>query len=100
MLIGVASPMSASADLSGKKLAFLSVFDKQGLEPLARDLSEKYGYTLLSTGGTLKFLQARGIPAIETSEITGFDELLGGRVKSLHPEIFAGILAQAADREQ
>jgi phosphoribosylaminoimidazolecarboxamide formyltransferase/IMP cyclohydrolase len=85
--------------LAGQKVAFLSVFDKKNLEPLARTLVEKYGYILLSTGGTKKYLDERGIPAIESSEITGFDELLGGRVKSLHPEIFAAILAQASDRE-
>jgi phosphoribosylaminoimidazolecarboxamide formyltransferase/IMP cyclohydrolase len=85
--------------LSGKKIAFISVFDKQGLEPLARALTEQYGYVLLSTGGTKKYLDERNIPAIESSEITGFDELLGGRVKSLHPEIFAGILAESNDRE-
>lgn len=82
----------------GKKVAFISVFDKQGLEPLARVLSEEYGYVILSTGGTKKYLDERKIPAIESSEITGFGELLGGRVKSLHPEIFAGILAESQDR--
>ncbi len=87
------------SSLNGKKVAFISVFDKKGLEPLARALSEQYGYVLLSTGGTKKYLDERNIPAIESSEITGFDELLGGRVKSLHPEIFAGILAEAQDRE-
>lgn len=86
--------------LSGKKLAFISVFDKTDLEPLAKALVEQYGYTLLATGGTKKALDERHIPALETSEITGFDELLGGRVKSLHPEIFAGILAQATDRAE
>ncbi len=84
---------------AGKKVAFISVFDKQGLEPLARALSERYGYVILSTGGTKKFLDEHNIPAIESAEITGFGELLGGRVKSLHPEIFAGILAEAPDRE-
>ncbi len=83
---------------AGKKVAFMSVFDKQGLEPLARALSEQHGYVILSTGGTKKYLEARNIPAVESSEITGFDELLGGRVKSLHPEIFAGILAESKDR--
>jgi len=87
------------ASLTGKKIAFISVFDKQKLEPLARTLVEKYGYVLLSTGGTKKYLDERNIPAIESSEITGFDELLGGRVKSLHPEIFAGILAEEKDRQ-
>ncbi|HEY9747004.1 MAG TPA: bifunctional phosphoribosylaminoimidazolecarboxamide formyltransferase/IMP cyclohydrolase [Oculatellaceae cyanobacterium] len=84
--------------LAGKKVAFLSVFNKQGLEPLARTLVEQYGYVLLSTGGTKKYLAERNLPVIESSEITGFDELLGGRVKSLHPEIFAGILAEEKDR--
>jgi phosphoribosylaminoimidazolecarboxamide formyltransferase / IMP cyclohydrolase len=87
------------ARLSGKKLAFISVFDKQGLEPLAKALTEQYGYILLSTGGTKKYLADRNIPVIESSEVTGFDELLGGRVKSLHPEIFAGILAEEKDRK-
>jgi phosphoribosylaminoimidazolecarboxamide formyltransferase/IMP cyclohydrolase len=77
-----------------QKIAFISVFDKTGLEPVARALVENYNYQLLSTGGTKKFLEEKGIPVIETSQITGFDELLGGRVKSLHPEIFAGILAE------
>lgn len=87
------------SSLNGKKIAFISVFDKQGLEPVAKALVEQYDYVLLSTGGTKKYLDERNIPAIESSEITGFDELLGGRVKSLHPEIFAGILAEAADRD-
>src|SRR5688572_5249520 len=84
--------------LAGKKVAFISVFNKQGLEPLAKALTEQYGYVLLSTGGTRKYLADRNIPVIESSEVTGFDELLGGRVKSLHPEIFAGILAEENDR--
>jgi phosphoribosylaminoimidazolecarboxamide formyltransferase/IMP cyclohydrolase len=87
------------SSLTGRKIAFISVFDKQNLEPLARALVEKYNYVILSTGGTKKYLDERNIPAIESSEITGFDELLGGRVKSLHPEIFAGILAEEKDRQ-
>jgi phosphoribosylaminoimidazolecarboxamide formyltransferase/IMP cyclohydrolase len=86
------------ASLTGKKIAFISVFDKQKLEPLARTLVEKYNYVLVSTGGTKKYLDERQIPVLESSEITGFEELLGGRVKSLHPEIFAGILAEEKDR--
>lgn len=86
------------AALANRKIAFVSVFDKQGIEPLARTLVEQYGYALLSTGGTYKLLTEKGIPAIETSELTGFAELLGGRVKSLHPTIFAGILAEEKDR--
>jgi phosphoribosylaminoimidazolecarboxamide formyltransferase/IMP cyclohydrolase len=80
-----------------QRVAFLSVFDKTGLEPFARTLVEQFGYALLSTGGTYKYLTERGIPVQESSEITGFEELLGGRVKSLHPTIFAGILAERHD---
>jgi len=74
--------------------AFISVYDKTGLEPLAKALVDVYGYTLLSTGGTYTFLTEKGIGAIESSTVTGFNDLLEGRVKSLHPHIFAGILAQ------
>lgn len=80
--------------VKGKKLAFISVFEKTGLDTLAKALVDDYGYAILSTGGTYKFLLDKNIPAIETSEITGFEELLGGRVKSLHPAIFAAILAE------
>lgn len=76
------------------KRAFISVFDKTGLEPLARTLVEQHGYEILATGGTKAYLAERNIPVREASEITGFEELLGGRVKSLHPEIFAAILAE------
>jgi phosphoribosylaminoimidazolecarboxamide formyltransferase / IMP cyclohydrolase len=85
--------------LTNKPVAFISVFDKSGLEPLAKALVEQYGYRLISTGGTRKFLDEKQIPSIESSEITGFEALLGGRVKSLHPEIFAGILAESQDRQ-
>lgn len=76
------------------KRAFISVFDKANLEPLAKALVEQYGYELLATGGTYQFLKDKGLSVQDTSDITGFTELLGGRVKSLHPEIFAGILAE------
>ena len=75
------------------KAAFLSVFDKRGIEKIATVLSQN-GYHLLSTGGTKTYLQEKGFEVTESSEITGFGELLGGRVKSLHPTIFAGILAE------
>ncbi len=58
---------------------------------------EVYGYELISTPPTRRYLEEQGIPSIESSEITGFGELIGGRVKSLHPEIFAGILAKRDD---
>jgi phosphoribosylaminoimidazolecarboxamide formyltransferase/IMP cyclohydrolase len=81
------------------KRAFISVFDKSNLEPLAKALITQYGYELLATGGTYQFLKDKGLPVQDTSDITGFTELLGGRVKSLHPEIFAAILAERSKPE-
>jgi len=81
--------------------ALISVYDKIGLEEFARGLSE-LGIKIISTGGTAKFLRKRGIPVEEISEVTKFPEILGGRVKTLHPAIHAGILARrdnAADME-
>lgn len=71
--------------------ALLSVSDKQGLAPLAARLAAA-GYQLVSTGGTFKALQAAGIPVTYVSEITGFPEILDGRVKTLHPAVHGGIL--------
>ena len=72
--------------------ALLSVSDKTGLTELARGLAE-LGVELLSTGGTQKHLVAAGLPVIAVSDVTGFPELLDGRVKTLHPRIHGGILA-------
>ncbi len=77
---------------SAKKRAYISVFDKSGIETAAKNLQES-GYEIISTGNTFKYLKEKGIEAVESSSITGFNELLSGKVKSLHPEIFAGILA-------
>ena len=74
--------------------AIISVFDKTGIVEFAKELSGKYGYEVVSTGGTYKLLEENGVEATEVSEVTGFPELLGGRVKSLHPKIHAGILAR------
>ena len=72
------------------------MFDKTGLEELARGLV-RLGIAIVSTGGTLKFLEEKGIPVTAVSGVTGFPEILDGRVKTLHPRIHAGILA---NREQ
>ncbi len=72
--------------------ALISVFDKDGLEEFARGLSAM-GIEILSTGGTMKFLQAAGIPVVPVSDVTDHPEILGGRVKTLHPRIHGGILA-------
>ena len=74
------------------KRALLSVTDKTGLVDLARFLVEK-GVELVSTGGTEKALKQAGLPVTPVSEVTGFPEILNGRVKTLHPSIHGGILA-------
>jgi phosphoribosylaminoimidazolecarboxamide formyltransferase / IMP cyclohydrolase len=72
--------------------ALLSVFDKTGLEELGRGLS-RLGFEIVSTGGTLQFLEEKEIPVVKVSDVTGFPEILDGRVKTLHPRIHGGILA-------
>jgi phosphoribosylaminoimidazolecarboxamide formyltransferase/IMP cyclohydrolase len=73
--------------------ALLSVYDKSGIEPFARELVD-LGWELISTGGTLTALQAAGIPVTKVADITGFPEILDGRVKTLHPRIHGGLLAR------
>ena len=76
--------------------AILSVTDKSGLVDLATFLTSR-GVELVSTGGTQKALEAAGLPVTAVSTVTGFPEILGGRVKTLHPKIHAGILASKDD---
>lgn len=73
--------------------ALISVSDKSGVLELARQLS-KQGVEIVSTGGTRRKLTEGGVPVIGVSELTGFPEILDGRVKTLHPRIHAGLLAQ------
>ena len=75
------------------KRALLAVYDKSGLVELARKLRE-YEIELISTGGTMKALRAEGIDVKSVSDITGFPEILDGRVKTLHPKVHGGILAR------
>jgi phosphoribosylaminoimidazolecarboxamide formyltransferase/IMP cyclohydrolase len=72
--------------------ALVSVFDKTGLDELARGLT-RLGIEIVSTGGTLKSLQEKGIPVVAVADVTGFPEILDGRVKTLHPKIHGGVLA-------
>ncbi len=74
------------------KRALISVSDKTGIVELAKEL-KKYGVEIISTGGTAKKLRSAGIKVKDIAKITGFPELLDGRVKTLHPKIFAGLLA-------
>ena len=81
-----------------KPQSLLSVSDKRGLEAFARGLTA-LGFEIVSTGGTAQALRFAGIQVREVSELTGTPEVLGGRVKTLHPKIFAGILADLDDPE-
>ena len=74
--------------------ALLSVSDKTGLVDFARELVTKWSVELIATGGTKKLLADAGLPVKDVAEITKFPEMLDGRVKSLHPAIFAGLLAK------
>src|SRR3954452_24764117 len=74
--------------------ALLSVSDKTGLVDFARELVTKYGVELIATGGTRKALADAGLPVRDISELTGFPEILDGRVKTLHPAIYAGLLGK------
>ncbi|WP_396155430.1 bifunctional phosphoribosylaminoimidazolecarboxamide formyltransferase/IMP cyclohydrolase [Flavobacterium sp.] len=73
------------------KSALISVFSKEGLEPIVRKLQEQ-NVTIYSTGGTEEFITNLGIPVVPVEDVTSFPEILGGRVKTLHPKIFGGIL--------
>lgn len=84
-----------------ERAALIAVYDKKGVVELARGLV-KLGFTIVSTGGTAKALKAGGVRVKEVAQVTGFPEILDGRVKTLHPKIFGGILARptAAHRRQ
>src|SRR5437868_14029684 len=73
--------------------ALLSVSDKTGIVELARAL-DALGVKLISTGGTAKLLAGEGLPVTEVAEVTGFPEMLDGRVKTLHPKVHGGLLAR------
>ena len=79
--------------LTPVRRALLSVSDKSGIVELARELKER-GIELLSTGGTAKLLVSHGIPVKEVADYTGFPEIMGGRVKTLHPKIHGGLLGR------
>ena len=75
------------------KTALISVYDKTGILELSRRLI-KHGVLILSSGGTAAYLKDNRIDVTEVSEYTGFNEVFDGRVKTLHPKIHAGILAE------
>ncbi|MBE0392598.1 bifunctional phosphoribosylaminoimidazolecarboxamide formyltransferase/IMP cyclohydrolase [Flavobacterium sp. PL002] len=73
------------------KSALISVFSKEGLEPIVRLLNSQ-NVTLYSTGGTEDFIKNLGIPVVPVEDVTSYPSILGGRVKTLHPKVFGGIL--------
>ena len=78
---------------STKKVAsaLISVFHKDGLAPIVKKLDE-LGVTIYSTGGTQKFINDLGVKVIPVEDVTDYPSILGGRVKTLHPKVFGGIL--------
>ncbi|MFE2509135.1 bifunctional phosphoribosylaminoimidazolecarboxamide formyltransferase/IMP cyclohydrolase [Streptomyces naganishii] len=84
--------MTAESNKRPIRRALVSVYDKTGLEELARGLHEA-GVALVSTGSTAARIAAAGVPVTKVEELTGFPECLDGRVKTLHPKVHAGILA-------
>ncbi|MGM7445272.1 bifunctional phosphoribosylaminoimidazolecarboxamide formyltransferase/IMP cyclohydrolase [Streptomyces tunisiensis] len=93
--------MTAESNKRAIRRALVSVYDKTGLEDLARGLHEA-GVELVSTGSTAAKIAAADVPVTKVEELTGFPECLDGRVKTLHPKVHAGILAdlRLADHEQ
>ena len=80
----------------------VSVFHKDGLDDLLKKLNEE-GVKFLSTGGTQQFIESLGIPCQKVEDLTSYPSILGGRVKTLHPKVFGGILGRRdneGDREQ
>ncbi|MGS2740389.1 bifunctional phosphoribosylaminoimidazolecarboxamide formyltransferase/IMP cyclohydrolase [Sinomicrobium sp. M5D2P17] len=71
--------------------ALISVFSKEGLEPIIQKLND-LGITIYSTGGTEKFIRDLGVNVVPVEDVTGYPSILGGRVKTLHPKVFGGIL--------
>ncbi|MDM1347790.1 bifunctional phosphoribosylaminoimidazolecarboxamide formyltransferase/IMP cyclohydrolase [Myroides marinus] len=71
--------------------ALISVFDKNGLEPIVKEL-HKHNVTIYSTGGTETFIKELNIPVVPVEDVTSYPSILGGRVKTLHPKVFGGIL--------
>ena len=81
------------------KTALISVFHKDGLEEML-SLLHQNGVEFLSTGGTQHFIESLGYPCKKVEEVTTYPSILGGRVKTLHPKIFGGILEKACHNHQ
>src|SRR5207237_10708092 len=87
-------PIPFPSPVTPVRRALISVHDKSGAAELARELAG-LGVQIISTGGTAAHLKEAGIAVGLVEELTGFPEILGGRVKTLHPRVFGGVLADA-----
>src|SRR3954464_10060836 len=85
--------MSEAHDLVPVRRALISVSDKTGLADFATRLHREFGVELISTGGTAKFLRDLGLAVTDVAQVTGFPEMMDGRVKTLHPGIHGALLA-------
>ncbi|MCA1781456.1 MAG: bifunctional phosphoribosylaminoimidazolecarboxamide formyltransferase/IMP cyclohydrolase [Dermatophilaceae bacterium] len=92
------SPRRPAADLRPVRRALVSVYDKTGLEALVRGLHDA-GVALVSTGGSAALIESLGLPVTKVEDLTGFPECLDGRVKTLHPRVHAGLLADTRKDE-
>jgi phosphoribosylaminoimidazolecarboxamide formyltransferase/IMP cyclohydrolase len=97
-LMAVQSKNIPAPDKVRIRTALISVSDKSGIAELARELTG-LGIRILSTGGTFKALSAEGIEVVDVSDVTGFPEIMDGRVKTLHPNVHGGLLAIRDDAE-
>jgi hypothetical protein len=79
------------------KSALISTFNKEGLEPIVKKLTDN-GVVIYSTGGTYEFIKELKLPVVSVESLTEFPEILGGRVKTLHPKVFGGILNQRSSK--
>lgn len=99
MLQNISLPISKSENMSQKirkiKRALISVYEKKGLDRIANVL-DNFKVELYSTGGTYHFIKNLGIPVKSIEELTGYPSILGGRVKTLHPKVFGGILNRSS----
>src|SRR5580698_3818899 len=90
-MANTAPPFPKAADFAPVKRALISVFDKTGLAEIARDLSA-LGVELVSTGGTRAAIAGAGLPVKDVADLTGYPEMMDGRVKTLHPVVHGGLL--------
>lgn len=86
------------AELKKMRTALVSVYHKDGLEELLKKLNAE-GVEFLSTGGTQKFIESLGYPCRKVEDVTTYPSILGGRVKTLHPKVFGGILGRRSLEE-